>query len=59
MNVFAAQETDSGYERTGQLIKPTGFENLLAVIKFIHLDEFSSDGRLNHLISMTVTIKQS
>jgi hypothetical protein len=54
MNVFSARETDSGYERTGQLIQPTGFENLLTVLKFIPLDEFSTVERFNHLISMTV-----
>jgi hypothetical protein len=56
MNIYSARESDGVSERTGQLIRPPGFEDLLAVLKFKPLDEFSAaNDRLYHLISLTVT----
>jgi hypothetical protein len=54
MNVYSSRKTSSGYEHTGQLIQPSGFESLLSVLTYVPLDEFSAAGQLNHLINLTV-----
>ncbi len=54
MNVVSSGASWTGYERSGQLIQPPGFERLLAVLTYIPLDEFAGSEQLHHLIQMTV-----
>jgi hypothetical protein len=59
MNGHAVHETMHGYEYSGQLIQPTGFEGLLTVIQFQNLSrnlDFEGTSRAAcHLVSMKVT----
>ena len=59
MNGHAVHEISNGYEYSGQLIQPTGFEGLLTVLQFQNLSQtldFEGTSRpVHHLISMKVT----
>jgi hypothetical protein len=53
------QETTHGYEYSGELVQPTGFEGLLTVLQFQELSRnLESEGpspQAYHLVSMKVT----
>jgi hypothetical protein len=59
MNGHAVHDTGQGYEYSGQLIQPAGFEGLLTVLQFQKLSqdvEFEGASRpAFHLVSMKVT----
>jgi hypothetical protein len=58
MNGAAVDEAGQGYEYSGQLIQPAGFEGLLTVLRFQNLSEsliFEGASRpACHLVSMKV-----
>ena len=60
MNGHAEVETGRGYEYSGQLIEPAGFEDLLTVIEYQKLStDVDFNGALRpacHLVSMKVPV---